>query len=172
MLALGDSLTYGTGATHEESYPAVLAKMTGWNVVNAGVPGETAGQGCARMADLLAEHRPRLVLVLLGGNDFLRRLPEQGVRDALARCKADAASADVAIVLVPVPRLGATGLANASLYDEFARAADVPLVDAGLSDLLARPSLRADYVHLNAAGYRALAERVASGLADQGYWSR
>lgn len=172
MLALGDSLTYGIGASREESYPTMLAKMTGWNVVNAGVPGETAGQGCARMADLLAEHRPQLVLVLLGGNDFLRRMPEQGIRDALARCKADAASADVAMVLVPVPRLGATGLANASLYGEFARAANVPIVDAGLSDLLARPSLRSDHVHLNAAGYRALAEQVATGLADQGYWSR
>jgi lysophospholipase L1-like esterase len=172
VLALGDSLTYGTGASREESYPAVLAMITGWNVVNAGVPGETAGQGCARMAELLAEHRPQLVLVLLGGNDFLRRLPEQGVRDALARCKSEAMNYDAAIVLVPVPRIGATGLANASLYGEFARAADVPLVDAGLSDLLARPSLRSDPVHLNADGYRALAERVATGLADHGYLSR
>jgi hypothetical protein len=48
VLALGDSLTWGTGATPETSWPTVLAAATGWNVVNAGVPGETASPGsCA-----------------------------------------------------------------------------------------------------------------------------
>ena len=72
VLALGDSLTYGTGATAETSYPVFLAAATHWNVINAGVPGHTAAEGCARIHALLAEHRPALVLVFLGGNDFLR----------------------------------------------------------------------------------------------------
>ena len=78
VVALGDSLTYGTGAESASSYPSVLAALTAWNVVNAGVPGETAAQGCDRLPGLIAEHRPALVLVLLGGNDFLRRRPDAG----------------------------------------------------------------------------------------------
>src|SRR5664279_6349119 len=49
VLALGDSLTYGTGATVATSYPAYLAATTRWNVVNGGVPGDTAQQGCDRL---------------------------------------------------------------------------------------------------------------------------
>lgn len=172
VLALGDSLTYGTGATAQASYPAVLAQLTGWQVVNAGVPGETAAQGCARLADLLATHQPQLVLVLLGGNDFLRRLPEQGIREALANCARDARTADAPLVLLPVPRLGGNGLDDAPLYAEMAMSLQVPLVDAGLASFLARRSMRADAVHLNDAGYRAMAERIAAGLQELGFLRR
>lgn len=168
VLALGDSLTYGTGASGATSWPAVLAKRSGWEIENAGVPGETAAQACERLPDLLAAQRRSLVLVLVGGNDFLRRLPEAGVRDALAACAAHARNASVPIVLLPVPRLGLAGLANASLYGEVAAALRVPLVDAGLAELLATPALRADSVHPNAEGYRAMAERIAAGLTTLG----
>ena len=58
VLALGDSLTFGTGATPDTAYPAVLATLTGWAVVNAGVPGDTAAQAVARLPALLQEHKP------------------------------------------------------------------------------------------------------------------
>lgn len=169
VVALGDSLTYGTGASPAASWPALLAQRSGWQVENAGVPGATAAQACERLPDLLSAHRPALVLVLVGGNDFLRRLPETGVRDALAACVADARAAAVPVVLFPVPRLGVSGLANAPLYAETARSLGVPLVDAGLADLLGKPAMRADAVHLNAAGYRAMAERIGAGLAELGF---
>ncbi len=172
VLALGDSLTYGTGAPPQASYPAVLADLTGWNVENAGAPGETAAEICARLPALLDEHRPALVLVLAGGNDFLRRRPEAGVREALANCHAHARNAAVPLALLPVPRLGLGGVSDAPLYAELAGALDVPLVDAGLADLLADGSMRADAVHLNAAGYRAMAQRVAAGLAERGLLRR
>lgn len=172
VIALGDSLTYGTGATPQTSYPAVLGALTGWQVINAGVPGETAAQGCARLADLLALHRPQLVLVLLGGNDFLRRLPEQGIREALASCTQDARAANAPIVLMPVPRLGGNGLNDAPLYAEAAKSLQIPLLDAGLASLLAQRSQRADTVHLNESGYRAMAERIVAGLRELGYLHR
>lgn len=168
VVALGDSLTYGTGATPETGYPAALATITGWNVVNAGVPGETAGQGCARLPTLLDEHRPHLVLVLLGGNDFLSRMPEHGIREALVHCVAAARNARALVVLLTVPRFGIAGLSNAPLYKEVGEALSVPVLESGLADLLARPALRADRVHLNAEGYRALASNIASGLRNAG----
>lgn len=53
MLALGDSLTFGTGAAPDASYPAVLAGLTGWRIVNAGVPGDTAAQALERLPESL-----------------------------------------------------------------------------------------------------------------------
>lgn len=169
VVALGDSLTYGTGASPAASWPALLAQRSGWQVENAGVPGETAAQACERLPDLLATHRPALVLALVGGNDFLRRLPDAGVRDALAACVADARAAAVPIVLLPVPRVGLGGLANATLYADSAKSLGVPLVDTGLTEVLGKPATRADPVHPNAAGYRAMAERIGAGLADLGF---
>jgi acyl-CoA hydrolase len=168
VVALGDSLTYGTGADAASSFPSALAALTAWNVVNAGVPGETAAQGCDRLPGLIAEHRPALVLVLLGGNDFLRRRPDAEVKDALAACAASARDAATTLVLMPVPRLGMSGLSDAPLYAEASRTLGVPLVDAGLSEFLGQSAMRADAIHLNAAGYRAMAERVAQGLRAAG----
>jgi acyl-CoA hydrolase len=172
VVALGDSLTYGTGASPSTSYPAVLADLSGWRIVNAGIPGETTGEGCSRLPDLLSEHRPRLVLVMLGGNDFLRRLPEAGIVAALHQCIADARAAGVDIVLLSVPRFGGTGLADAALYGEVARSQAVPTIDSGLSHVLAQSSLRADFVHPNADGYRRMAERIAEGLRTLGFLRR
>jgi acyl-CoA hydrolase len=169
VVALGDSLTYGTGASPAASWPALLAQRSGWQLENAGVPGETAALACERLPDLLAAHRPALVLVLVGGNDFLRRMPDAGVRDALAACVAGARAAAVPIVLLPVPRLGIGGLTNAPLYADAAKSLGVPLVDAGLAEVLGKPAMRADAVHPNAAGYRVVAERIGAGLAELGF---
>lgn len=169
VVALGDSLTWGTGATPETSYPAELARTSGWNVVNAGVPGNTAAEGCARLAPLLIEERPALVLVFLGGNDFLRRRPAQEIADGLSQCLGDARAAGVPLVLLGVPTFGLTGLDDAALYAEFADANRVPLVSPGLGALLRDASRRADPIHLNGDGYRALAGNVAAGLRRLGF---
>lgn len=74
IVAFGDSLTFGTGAAPAESYPEVLSKLAGRTVVNAGVPGEQTSGGLRRLEETLAEHRPKLLLLCLGGNDMLRKV--------------------------------------------------------------------------------------------------
>jgi len=172
VLALGDSLTFGIGATQDTSYPALLAQVSGWQVVNAGVSGETAAQGCARLPALIEAHRPQLVLVLLGGNDFLRCMPERGVRDALQRCVETARSSDVAVALISMPRFNASGITDAPLYEEVGRAWDVPILESGLASLLGRSTMRTDAVHLNAAGYREMAMKITEGLRSNGWLQR
>ena len=62
IVAFGDSLTHGTGAAETESYPAILAQLINRNVIRAGVPGEMTAGGVARLAGVIDEHRPALVL--------------------------------------------------------------------------------------------------------------
>ena len=57
VLAFGDSITYGIGAAAQSSYPAQLAAGTGWQVVNAGISGDTAREARTRLAPLLAQHQ-------------------------------------------------------------------------------------------------------------------
>ncbi len=76
VLILGDSLSYGTGANAGEDYPSLLAKATSWNIINAGISGDTTAGGLERLPELIAKHQPKLLIVELGGNDFLQRLPQ------------------------------------------------------------------------------------------------
>ncbi|HVE53250.1 MAG TPA: GDSL-type esterase/lipase family protein [Ramlibacter sp.] len=167
VLALGDSITYGTGATPEASYPAVLAGLTGWKVVNAGVPGDTSAGALARLPALLQEHAPRLVLVSIGGNDFLRRLSPDETRANIRSICEQAVTAGAQVVLVAVPEANAIAavarsLADHAMYAALAAEMKLPLYAGGWAAVLNDPALRSDPIHANAQGY----ERFARGLAD------
>lgn len=167
VLALGDSITFGTGAAPEGSYPAALARMTGWQVVNAGVPGNVTAQALERLPDLLKEHAPALVLVSIGGNDLLRRLPEDQARSNIRSIcgQALAAGAQVLLVALPRPNISAavTGsLSDHPMYAELAQELKLPLHADGWSGVLGDKSLRSDAIHANAQGY----ERFAQGLLE------
>jgi acyl-CoA thioesterase-1 len=164
VLAFGDSLTYGTGAVREESYPAVLAARLQRPVVNAGIPGEVSAEGLSRLPALLAEHRPALVLLCHGGNDFLRRGDPEEVRGNLRRMIELAQSSGAQVVLVGVPQPGIF-LAAAPLYREVAAEFGLPYEGEALAEILADRSLKSDTIHPNAAGYRQLAETLAELIA-------
>ena len=176
VLALGDSLTFGTGASAETCYPTVLAVLTGWNVVNAGVPGDTSAQALARLPALLAEHQPKLVIVSIGGNDFLRKLPESDTRAHVhAICK-QSLDAGAQVLLVAVPRAtvaAALGqMTDHALYAEVAKDLKIPLQREAWGEVLAQPDLRADAVHANARGYAQFARSVQGTAAAVGLLPR
>ncbi len=176
VLALGDSLTFGTGASAETSYPTVLAGLTGWNVVNAGVSGDTSAQALARLPALLAEHHPKLVIVSIGGNDFLRKLPESDTRTHVhAICKQSlAAGAQVLLVAVPRATVAAAlgQMTDHALYAEVSKDLKIPLQREAWGEVLAQPDLRADAVHANARGYAQFARSVQGTAAAVGLLPR
>lgn len=174
VLALGDSITYGTGGGGPEaSYPAVLAKLTGWSVVNAGVPGDTSTQALARLPGLLQEHQPQLVLVSIGGNDFLRKMPDADVRANVRRICQLAVQSGAQVLLVAVPRpsmLGALAgsLGDHALYAELADELKLPLHADGWSKVLSDGKLRSDQIHANARGYELFARGVLATAREAG----
>jgi len=103
VLAFGDSVTFGTGAGSSEDYPALLATATGWNIINAGIPGDTAQKGQSRIESLLKQHNPQLVIIGLGGNDFLRRRPEQAVKEDLRNIVVQVQNSGAIAALIAAP---------------------------------------------------------------------
>jgi acyl-CoA thioesterase-1 len=172
VLALGDSITFGTGAAAGSSYPDVLASLTGWKVVNAGVPGDTSAGALARLPGLLQEHAPRLVLVSIGGNDFLRRLSEAETR-ANVRKICELAAAAAPVVLVGIPQFSvisavARSLSDHPLYEDIAKDLKLPLHGGGWASVLGDPTLRSDPIHANEKGYAQFAKGLAATLKDVG----
>jgi acyl-CoA thioesterase I len=146
-----------------------LAALTGWNVVNAGVPGDTAALAAERLPAPLLDHKPALVIVSAGGNDFLRRVPSAEIERALRLSIQHArdAGAQVLLVAVPQPTIGAAlgvGLSDHPLYAKLANELKLPLHAGGWATVLGDEKLRADQIHANAAGYRAFAEGLAATL--------
>jgi len=167
VLAFGDSLTFGTGASAEQSYPAQLAALTGLEVIRSGLPGELSSQGLQRLPALLDQHRPALLLLCHGGNDLLRKQPREQLTANL-RAMIDAAqSRGIAVLLIGVPRPGLL-LSSEPLYAQLAEAQAIPYEGEALATILADARLKSDAVHPNAAGYRLLAERIAALLSEQG----
>ena len=173
VLALGDSLTYGYGANPTESYPARLAELTGWAITNGGVSGDTSAQALARLPELLREHTPRLVIISIGGNDFLRRQPENetrtNIRAIIQACKA--AGAETLLVGVPGVGVGAAlGYpGDHPLYADLAKAENVPYYANGWSQILGKDALKSDQIHPNAAGYDTFARGLAAYLKENGW---
>lgn len=106
IVAFGNSLTFGTGAEPKENYPAVLEKMIGRRVVNAGVPGEVTGDGLLRLPEVLEREKPALLLLCHGGNDQLRRLNQQQAANNIREIIRLAQRREVAVVLIAVPVRG------------------------------------------------------------------
>lgn len=177
ILAFGDSVTHGLGAGAGEDYPSQLAALSGLDVVNAGVSGDTARAAGARLAPLLSRHQPDLVIVELGGNDFLRKTPEPQVKTFLQGIIREVAASGAAVALVSVPRLSLLrasigALSDSQIYAELAEEEGVILIPDIFSEVLSDSALRADEIHPNAQGYEVLAQGIHSELADQGLLER
>jgi len=172
VLALGDSLTSGVGASSDTAYPAVLQQLTGWKVVNGGVSGDTSAQALARLPDLLRQHQPALVIVSIGGNDFLRRQTASDTRTRVRQICAQARASGAQVLLVAVPELSllaaAGRLSDHALYEDIADELKIPLHRKGWSAVLADARLRSDQIHANATGYAQFAQGLVDTLRDTG----
>lgn len=174
VVALGDSLTAGFGVASGEAWPELLANKTGWVVINGGVSGDTSSGALQRLPAILEEHNPVLVLVGLGGNDMLRRLPEEETVANLGKILAAIKAHGAKPVLLATPKPSAMGavfqnLSAADFYRKAAEEQQVSLIEDAIAEVLSDTQLKGDPLHPNAAGHALLAQKIYDALKVIGY---
>lgn len=173
VVALGDSITQGVGASEQSAWPANLARLSGWRVINAGVSGDTSTQALARLPALLQEYKPALVIVSIGGNDFLRAQPNSATRANIAAILRTVKESGSRAVLIGVPKLtlgAALGIfSDHELYEELAKEHGVPLLSSAWGDIMKYSRLMSDQIHPNAVGYAEFTASLEKFLHKQGF---
>lgn len=167
ILAFGDSLTVGVGATPSTNYPAVLMELSGREVIEAVVSGEKTAEGLLRLSKTLTQVNPDFLILLEGGNDILRNKSAQNIKQNLAAMIELAQSNGVQVVLIGVPEKKLFSKV-APLYEELAEQYNVAFADDLLADLLRENKYKSDAIHLNSQGYRLMAESIYQLLVKHG----
>ena len=166
VLAFGDSLTFGTGASERDSYPAALERLIGRRVVRAGIPGELSSAGLARLPEVMREVQPALVILIHGGNDLLQRQSEAAAARNIQAMAQIAKTRGASVVLLGVPKPGLR-LAAPAYYAEIAKELGLVYDGETLAAILSDNALKSDLAHPNAAGFARLAEAVARMLTER-----
>ena len=169
IVALGDSLTSGRGIGQKLAYPSVLQERLtergyDYEVVNAGVSGDTTAGALRRVHDAL-DGDVQVLILALGANDGLRGVRVEQLTANLSRIIEEAQRRDIAVVLVGMDALPMHGWAYSvafhRAYEELAARYHVPLVPFVLLNVMTDPTLmQRDRVHPNEAGARAIAEII------------
>lgn len=159
IVFFGDSLVYGVGAEKGNDMPAILAEALERPVLNSGTPGDTTTDGLEKLDDKVLRHSPELVLILLGGNDVLQKISEEETFANLGLMIDRIQATGAQVILIGV-RGGLLYDSYGDNYAKLAREKGIVHVDDILDDIFTDPSLKADQVHPNDAGYQKMAERL------------
>ncbi len=164
IVAFGDSLINGVGATAGNNFVSQTSRAIKIPIKNLGIPGNTTADGVARLGEVYAED-PGIVLVLLGGNDYLRKVPSEETWKNLDYIVKSLTDRGIVVVLLGVRG----GLLRDNFEEKYEalskkyRSAYVPDV---LDGILLNKELMYDAVHPNDLGYEKIAKRVIPVLKD------
>lgn len=158
IVAFGDSLVEGVGATTGNDFPSLLSKLISEPIINMGVSGNTTLQGLARVENVNKKD-PKIVLVLLGGNDFLQKISIEetfkNIDDIVVKLQAEGAM----VVLLGI-KGGLLGDNYAKYFENIALNRGTLYVPNVLAGLLGHSEFMADGIHPNDAGYAKIAKKI------------
>ena len=163
IVAFGDSLTYGTGASSGQDYPSQLSKMISRPVINAGVPGDTTATALRRLEKDVLAYSPDLVLITLGGNDLKNGIAREAAFDNLKMVVNLIHNQGARVIIggLSIPfRDRGFGKAFRDLADE----TGVFLIPNILEGIMGNRQLMSDPIHPNDAGYKIMAERFHEAM--------
>lgn len=157
VVAFGDSLTRGYGARRGLDYPSRLGEKLGIRIINSGVDGNTTAMGLARLDHDIIPLNPDMVLLCLGGNDFLQRLPQDesfaNLEQIIDRLQGNGAV--VALIEVNIPLFGC-----GDRFRKLARRKGCIYVPNILEGVIGHEKRMKDKVHPNTAGYSLVTQTV------------
>jgi lysophospholipase L1-like esterase len=168
ILAFGDSLTFGTGASSEHDYPSILSKLTALEVINEGVPGEISSDGLRRLPALLDEYNPKLLILIHGGNDIIRKIPSEQTISNLKQMIVLANNRQIEVVMLGVPKPNVFMMDSAEFYRTIADEEKILTDLETLPEILGDNSLKSDLIHPNDAGYERMANNIHNLLREAG----
>lgn len=160
VVAFGDSITFGVGAAQKEGYVSLLSQKLGMPIVNAGRGGDTTGTALARIEGVLAED-PDVVILMLGGNDYLSGVPKQTLFANLGLLIEEIQGSGAVVLLV-----GMHSLMYATDFEALAKKYDTAFVPNILQGLFGHTEYMTDSIHPNAKGYAIIADRLYPKLVD------
>ena len=158
IIAFGDSLVVGAGATGGNDFVSLLSKKIGQDIINLGVNGDTTANGLARMSEL-NRYRPKVVLLLLGGNDHLRKVPIEMTFENLGKIIENIQSRDAVVLLLGV-KGNLFGDKFAPEFDKLHKKYGTAYIPDVLDGLFGNGEFMEDPIHPNDAGNRVIAERI------------
>lgn len=165
FVAFGDSLVAGQGATAGQDFVSELSRRVGVPVINAGRNGDTTAAALERLDQDVLSLNPRVVIVLLGGNDFLRGVPKDETFRNLRAIVERIRERGSAVILVAVS-VGLFSDPYSEQYEELARQGKAGLVPDILDDIMGHQDRMSDQIHPNDVGYRMMADRLEPVLRD------
>lgn len=165
IVVLGDSLTRGPRVGRDQLYTALLDRDLPFQVKNAGISGDTTAKALDRLERDVLAHDPTIVVVLLGGNDGLRRMSRQKAAANLTEIVDRVIAAGAVPVLIGFD-MGIFTSGFTGFIEEVADATGALYLDDILDDVLRDPSLKTDSIHPNADGHRVIAERLRPHLLE------
>lgn len=162
IVAFGDSLVFGYGSTKGNDFVSLLSNDIGQPIINLGKSGDTTASALTRI-DTALEQNPKVVIVLLGGNDFLRSVPQAQTFANLSTIIERIQSKGSAVILLGV-RGGIFSDAYEADYQALAEKYQTGYVPNVLNGLLGNKQYMSDAIHPNDAGYVRVADKVLPEL--------
>jgi acyl-CoA thioesterase I len=162
IIALGDSITAGAGVGPEAAYPNLLSQTLDLPILNQGRGGDTTATALSRLQQDVIDADPWLVIVGLGGNDYLRQVPPAETEANLRQIVTRLQQAGAIVVLLGMDVSPFNGNYQ-GLYQRVANETQAYLI-AGVLEGLNDSRYLYDQIHPNQAGHEILASRVAAGL--------
>lgn len=159
IVAFGDSLVEGVGSSSGKDFISLVEKKVNTKIINLGKSGDTTTSALARMGEVLSLD-PGIVLILLGGNDVLRRTPQSETFQNLETIITKLQENDSVVILLGVRG----GILTDSYKDDFKNLAQkhhTGYVSNVLNDIILDKELMYDGIHPNDKGYEIIANRVA-----------
>ena len=159
IICFGNSITFGYGASPGKDFPRALAKMIDIPVINSGLDGDDTNTALKRLNNDVLSRNPLLVIIEFGGNDFLRKIPLEDTLKNIEEMIVKIHSVGAMVALADI----SMGIIMDSYSKGFKRLCNkhqVIYIPSLLKGIITNESLRSDFIHPNASGYKVIAHRI------------